>query len=87
MVAASLNIGPDAFVAKVRNIVGLKKSPNVPQIDKFSNPPAIEDLRSLTLDASDIDAITRCRPARSRDESIREPDAPQPISSSATRGC
>jgi hypothetical protein len=64
MVAASLNIGPDAFVAKVRNIVGLKKSPNVPQIDKFSNPPAIEDLRSLTLDASDIDAITRCRPAR-----------------------
>ena len=64
MVAASLNVSPDGFVAKVKNIVALKKGPNVPQIDKFSTPPAIEDLRNLTLDDSDIDAIARCRPTR-----------------------
>lgn len=64
MVAASLNIGADAFVARVRNIVALKKGPHVPQIDKFSSSPVIEDLRQLTLDDSDINAIERCRPNR-----------------------
>jgi len=64
MVAASLNIGADAFVAKVRNIVALKKGPHVPQIDKFSPTPVIEDLRQLTLDDSDVNAIERCRPDR-----------------------
>jgi hypothetical protein len=64
MVAASLNIGPEAFIAKVRNIGALKKGPNVPQIEKFSTPPKIEDLQQLTLDDSDIDAIARCRPTR-----------------------
>src|SRR4029077_7173067 len=64
MVAASLNISPDGFIAKVKNIVALKKGPNAPQIDKFSTPPAVEDLRSLSPDASDIGAIARCRPNR-----------------------
>jgi len=64
MVAASLNIGTEAFVAKVRNIVALKKGPHVPQIDKFSPTPVIEDLRQLTLDDSDINAIEHCRPNR-----------------------
>jgi hypothetical protein len=64
MVAASLNVGTDAFIAKVRNIVALKKGPHVPQIDKFSPTPVIEDLRQLTLDDSDINAIERCRPNR-----------------------
>jgi hypothetical protein len=64
MVAASLNVGTDAFIAKVRNIVALKKGPQVPQIDKFSLTPAIEDLRQLTLDDSDINTIERCRPNR-----------------------
>jgi hypothetical protein len=64
MVASSLNIDPDAFIAKVRNIPALKKGANVPQIAKFSTPPKIEDLQQLTLDDSDIDAIARCRPTR-----------------------
>ena len=64
MVAASLNIGTDAFIAKVRNIVALKKGPQVPEIDKFSPTPVIEDLRQLTLDDSDITAIGRCRANR-----------------------
>jgi hypothetical protein len=62
MVAASLNTTPDAFVAKIRNMPALKKGPHVPQIDKFSASPAIEDLQHLTLDDSDIQAIDECRP-------------------------
>jgi hypothetical protein len=64
MVAASLNIGPEAFIAKVRNIAALKKGPSVPEIGKFSSSPAIGDLQTLTLDDSDIDAIERCRANR-----------------------
>src|SRR5262245_55255575 len=64
MVAASLNIETDAFIAKVRNIVALRKAPQVPQIDKFSPSPAIEDLRQLTLDESDLKAIEHCQPNR-----------------------
>ena len=64
MVAATLNLGPDAFVAKVRNIVALKKGPHVPEIGKFSSRPTIGDLQNLTLDDSDIDAVDRCRAAR-----------------------
>src|SRR5580765_8187070 len=45
MVAASLNIGPEAFIAKVRNIAALKKGPSVPEIGKFSSSPAIGDLQ------------------------------------------
>ena len=64
MVAASLNTGPDAFVAKIRDMPALKKGPHVPQTDKFSAPPAIEDLQHLTLDDSDIQTIDECRPNR-----------------------
>ena len=64
MAAASLNIGPEAFLDRVRNIASLKKGPNVPQIERFSATPRIEDLQQLTLDPSDIEAIARCRPNR-----------------------
>ena len=62
MVAASLNTSPDAFIAKIRNMPALKKGPHVPQIEKFSATPAIEDLQHLTLDDSDIETIEECRP-------------------------
>lgn len=62
MVATSLNIGPDVFVAKVRNIAALKRGPKVPQIEKFSASPTIEDLQHLTLDDSDLETIEHCRP-------------------------
>jgi hypothetical protein len=64
MVAASLNTGPDAFVAKIRNMPALKKGPHVPQTEKFSASPAIEDLQHLSLDDSDIQTIEECRPNR-----------------------
>jgi len=59
-----LNVPRDFFVEKVRDIVNFKKSDNVMEIGKFSNPPRPEDLSGLTLDASEIEAIRRCRLGR-----------------------
>jgi hypothetical protein len=56
-----LDIPADYFVEKVRDIVSFKKSDNVLQIGKFSDPPRLEDLAGLTLDPAEIEAIKRCR--------------------------
>ena len=45
----------------MRDIVNFKKSENVLQIGKFSNPPVWKDLANLTLDPSEIETIRRCR--------------------------
>jgi hypothetical protein len=56
-----LDVPPDFFVERVRDIVTFKKSENVLQIGKFGNPPSLSDLAGLTVDQVDIDAIKRCR--------------------------
>jgi hypothetical protein len=56
-----LDISAEFFVERVRDIVNFKKSANVLQIGKFSNPPRLGDLAGLTLDADEIEAIRRCR--------------------------
>jgi hypothetical protein len=56
-----LDVPAEFFINRVRDITTFKNSDNVLQIGKFSNPPRIEDLAGLTVDAADIDAIKRCR--------------------------
>lgn len=56
-----LDVPSEFFLEKVRDIETFKKSDNVLQIGKFSNPPLLEDLAGLTLDPVDIEAIRRCR--------------------------
>jgi hypothetical protein len=56
-----LEISSEFFVEHVRDIVNFKKSDNVLQIGKFSNPPELEDLAGLTLEPSEIDSMRRCR--------------------------
>jgi hypothetical protein len=60
--AGALNVGSDALLASVRDIVDLKRSPLVPQIGRFSPQPTAQDLQSLTLDDVDVTAIKQCRP-------------------------
>jgi len=62
LTAGAIDITPDEFIASVNNMPGLKKGPLVPQIGRFSSPPRLEDLQSLTLDDTDIAAIRRCQP-------------------------
>jgi len=56
-----VDVPADYFIDRVRDIVSFKKSDNVLQIGKFSNPPKLDDLAGLTLDPVDIEGIRRCR--------------------------
>ena len=55
-------VNAERLIAWVRDIAQLKKSSIVLAIGRFSNPPRIEDLDSLTLDDEDLQDIRQCRP-------------------------
>ena len=61
-VVTSLNTSPDALVAWTRAIAELKQSKFVRAVRRFSDPPTLSDLDTLTLEQRDLDAIQRCRP-------------------------
>ncbi len=52
----------DRLVAWVRRIEALKKSSYVLAIQRFSDPPRIEDLAAATLDDEDLSEVRGCRP-------------------------
>ena len=51
----------DTFLEKIRQIHVFRKVPEVLQIGRFSAVPTVEDLKGLTWDAADIDALRRCK--------------------------
>ena len=55
-----MRVSPEYYVNKFQDIVNFKKSENVLQIGKFSNPPKLEDLSNLSLEPADIEAIRQC---------------------------
>ena len=61
-VATRLDAKPDALAAWTRAIAELKQSRFVLAIGRFSDPPAVSDLASLSLDDRDLEAIRRCTP-------------------------
>jgi hypothetical protein len=62
LAAVPVNIDGDRLVAWMRRIEELKKSSYVLAIRRFSDPPRIEDLASLTLDDEDLSQLKDCRP-------------------------
>jgi hypothetical protein len=48
----------------VREIARMKESPAVLAAGRFSDPPRVEDLSRLELDADDLNEIRDCRPGR-----------------------
>jgi hypothetical protein len=62
LAAVPVNVNGDRLVAWVRDISHLKRSLFVPLSRRFSDPPALDDLRELVLDDRDLDAIRACRP-------------------------
>src|ERR1051325_7672992 len=54
-------VSKECFVEKFRDIASFKKSSEVLQIGKFSNPVHPRDLDEMTLDPGDVDALRRCR--------------------------
>jgi len=56
-----LDVPVEFFLNRMRDIVQFKKSENVLQIGKFSDPPRLDDLAGLTLDATEVESMRRCR--------------------------
>jgi hypothetical protein len=53
---------PEELVERYRDIVAFESGTGVLQIGRFSEPPRVEDLASLTFDEEDIEDVKRCRP-------------------------
>ena len=60
--AVYLEVSPDEFVARFRDIEAFERGPGIPQIGRFGVPPHIEDLQSLSLDPEDVAELSTCRP-------------------------
>ena len=58
--AVRVNASKAEFFARVRDIATFKRGPSVLQIGRFSQPPTLDDLAGLTVDASDFD-VRSCR--------------------------
>jgi hypothetical protein len=56
-----LDVPAEFFLKRMRDIVNFKNSDNVLQIGKFSDPPRLEDLASLTLDPAEVESMRHCR--------------------------
>jgi hypothetical protein len=56
-----LDVPPDFFLEKFRDISNFKKNKNVLQIGKFGSTPTLADLSGLTVDPADIEDLKRCR--------------------------
>jgi hypothetical protein len=59
--AAKIAADGDRLAAWVRQIPQLKRGPYVSAIQRFSDPPRIEDLEELTLDGAELNDLRRCR--------------------------
>ena len=55
-----INTTKERFVAAYRDIVRFKRNPNVLQIGRFSSPPALSDLDSLSITSDDVN-MRECR--------------------------
>lgn len=58
-----INVPALRFIQRFRDIERFESGPGVPQIQRFTAPPRIEDLASLELPAKDVAALRHCRPA------------------------
>jgi hypothetical protein len=61
-VATRTTADGDRLAAWVRDISALKQGPGVLAIARFSDPPRLADLHSLSLDRAEIDELAGCRP-------------------------
>ena len=54
----------EQVVERFRDIERFERGPGIPQIGRFSDPPRIEDLQSLTLPPEDVADLAECRPGK-----------------------
>jgi hypothetical protein len=60
--AAIVRVPVRFYLDSFRAIESFKRTAEVQQIGRFSSPPSAADLRGLTIDQADVDALRKCRP-------------------------
>lgn len=60
--ATSTTATPERLIGWMRRVETIHRSRYVPDVARFSSPPRVEDVASLTLDDDDVDDIRQCRP-------------------------
>jgi len=60
--AVLLDVSAEQFLDRFRDIERFERGPGTPQIGRFGAQPRYADLESLTLPASDIEALRTCWP-------------------------
>ena len=60
--ATIIRVPVSFYLERFRTIESFKKSAEVLQIGRFSDPPTAADLKNLTIDAEDIQDFRDCRP-------------------------
>lgn len=56
-----IDVPPEFFVARFRDIEKFKQGRYVPEIKKFSDPPRMEDWEGLTVEPREIESLKGCR--------------------------
>lgn len=57
------DITPERFLRWMTSVEILQKGKYIPEIGRFSTPPAEHDLRGLTIDVEDLRDLERCEPS------------------------
>lgn len=53
---------PERFIERFRDIERFEAGRGIPKIGRFGSPPRLEDLESLVLPATDVEALSQCHP-------------------------
>ena len=60
--AVRLDVPPEMFVERFKQIERIERGKTVRQIGRFSATPCLQDLAGLTLDPKDVDSLRDCKP-------------------------
>jgi hypothetical protein len=58
---ARIKTSPSVYVERLADIATFKRADDVLQIGRFSSPPRMEDIGSLSLDQADVSRLRQCR--------------------------
>jgi len=61
--AVYVNAKPESYLKFARDFKRMREVPGFLAIEEFSNPPALGDLKNLTLDEEDLKELKECRPS------------------------
>lgn len=62
--AVRIAASPETYAARFKDIVTFRRSPSATEVGRFSDPPRVSDVASLTLDSDDFAAARDCRPGK-----------------------